>query len=69
MRTETEITFDGMQILIDKLGMVEAEKFIAIIHTETFDYTQWRERLWTDKSVRELSCEAMSYRKNHHVRT
>jgi len=69
MRTETEITFDGMQILIDKLGMVEAEKFIAIIHTETFDYTQWRERLWIDKSVQELSCEAMSYRKNHHVRT
>lgn len=65
MRTDTEITFDGMQILIDKLGMVEAEKFIAIIHTEAFDYTQWRERLWTDKSVQELSHEAMLYRKNH----
>ncbi len=64
MRTETEITFDGMQILIDKLGMVEAEKFIAIIHTETFDYTQWRKHLWADKSVQELSREAMLYRKN-----
>jgi len=64
MRTETEITFDGMQILVDKLGMVEAEKFIAIIHTETFDYTQWRERLWTNTTVEELSHEAMSYRKN-----
>jgi len=65
MRTETEITFDGMQILIDKLGMVEAEKFIAIIHTEAFDYTQWREHLWIGKSVQELSHEAMLYRKTN----
>jgi hypothetical protein len=68
MRTETEITFDGMQVLVDKLGMVEAEKFIAIIHTESFDYTQWRERLWTNKTVEELSHEAMSYRKNQNTK-
>ena len=64
MRTEMEITYDGMNALIEKLGIVEAEKFISIISRESFDYTEWRKRLWPDKTVKELSNEAMSFRKN-----
>jgi hypothetical protein len=63
MRNETEITHDGMNALIDKLGVVEAEKFISIIQRETFDYTKWQNHLWNDKSVRELSQMAMELRK------
>ncbi len=30
---------------------------------EPFDYTKWRESLWKGKTVREISAEAMEYRK------
>ena len=63
MRSEIEIAYDGMDVLIERLGMVEAEKFISMIHRESFDYTEWRKKLWPDKTVRELSREAMGYRK------
>lgn len=62
MRSEIEIAYDGMNVLIERLGMVEAEKFISMIHRESFDYTEWRKKLWPDKSVREISREAMEYR-------
>lgn len=32
----------GMRCLIETLGPVEAERFIATILRESFDYTQWR---------------------------
>lgn len=63
MRTEMEIAYDGMHALTQELGLVEAEKFISIIHRESFDYTEWRKRLWPHKTVRELSREAMALRK------
>lgn len=63
MRSEIEIAYDGMDVLIERLGMVEAEKFISMIHRESFDCTEWRKKLWPNKTVRELSKEAMEYRK------
>lgn len=63
MRTELEITYDGMAALIEKLGIVEAEKFISIVSQDSFNYTEWRKRLWPDKKVRELSRDAMDSRK------
>ena len=62
MRSDVELAYEGMTALIDRLGIVEAEKFIATVHRESFDYTEWRKRLWVDKSVREISSEAMSFR-------
>jgi len=62
MRSELEITYDGMNALIEKLGIIEAEKFISIINQDSFDYTEWRKKLWPDKTVRELSNEAMEFR-------
>lgn len=63
MRSEIEIAYDGMNVLVERLGMVEAEKFISIIHRDSFDYTEWRKKLWPNKTVREISGEAMEYRK------
>lgn len=42
MRTEAEIRTMGMQALIAALGLVEAERFIAALSRDKFDYTQWR---------------------------
>jgi hypothetical protein len=60
--TDTEIRLKGMQVLIDALGEVHAEKFITLILREPFNYTEWQRDLWKDKSVEEISRMAMQRR-------
>ncbi len=59
MRTDTEIKMAGLEILSSNLGMVEAERFIALIQREKFDYTKWRENLFSELSGEEISKKAM----------
>ena len=59
MITDTELKINGYQILSDKLGEVEAERFIALLQREKFDYTKWQKNLWKNMSVRQLSQMAM----------
>jgi hypothetical protein len=63
--TDTEIKLRGMDALIEALGEVQAEKFIALIRREPFDYTEWQRTLWSDKSVEEISRMAMEFRKDN----
>ena len=46
MTTDTEIRVLGLKALTDALGEVEAERFIALVLREPFDYTAWQRRLW-----------------------
>jgi len=62
MMTDTEIKSKGLQILAKHLGNVEAEKFIALIQREPFDYTKWRQGLDEDLSIDEISQKAMAMR-------
>jgi len=60
MRTDTIVKTEGMKILLDKLGKVDAERFVALLIREPFDYTTWRSSLQDeDISLRELSNKAM----------
>jgi len=59
MLTESVLRGEGMKILIERLGMVEAERFIALMNREPFDYTKWRRDMFAGMSVRELSQLAM----------
>ena len=59
MYTEMMLRNEGMQILINHLGCVEAERFISYIIREPFDYTEWQRGLFNDLSVEELSSLAM----------
>lgn len=54
MKTDTEIRLQGMEALLQRLGEVEAERFISLIQREPFDYTVWQRTLWASNSVREL---------------
>lgn len=68
MKNDTLIRIEGMEALTEKLGMVEAERFIMLIRREPFDYTRWRENLFEGMSVEEISAAAAarrSRRKNH----
>ncbi len=62
MITDTEIRIKGLQILTEHLGDIEAERFIALIQREPFDYTQWRQGLVEDLSIEEISQKAMALR-------
>ncbi len=64
MRTDTDLKKEAFDLLSSKLGLVEAERFISLIHREDFDYTEWRKNLLPDISVRELSSKAMKYQQS-----
>ena len=61
MRNDSVIKHEGFNALINKLDIVEVERFITILNRERFDYTEWRKTLWEDLSVKELSERAMRY--------
>ena len=48
MRSDSVLKDDGMRILAEQLGIVEAERFIVLLRRESFDYTQWRQGLYKD---------------------
>ena len=62
MITDTEIKLRGIQLLAEHLGDVEAERFIALIQREPFDYTNWRQSMDEDLSIEEISKRAMTLR-------
>ena len=60
MRTDTIVKTEGMRILLDNLGKVDAERFVSLIIREPFDYTAWRSNLQDeDMSPQDLSRKAM----------
>ncbi len=62
MMNNTVLLDTGMKHLSDKLGLVEAERFIALILREPFDYTKWRrDHLFNGMTVQEISNAAKKY--------
>ena len=59
MYAEMLLRNEGMKVLINHLGQVEAERFISLIIRDPFDYTEWQRDLFNNLSVRELSNMAM----------
>ncbi len=62
MITDTEIKTKGFQILAQYLGDIEAERFVALIQREPFDYTEWRQNMDENLSLEEISRKAMALR-------
>jgi len=42
MRTDTLIKKDGFDAIFEKFDLVEAERFIVLMNSESFDYTKRR---------------------------
>jgi hypothetical protein len=64
MRTDTELKVQALDILNRQLGLVETERFITLIQREKFDYTAWRQNLFTGMSGEEISRQAMALAEN-----
>lgn len=63
MMVDSEIKIIGFEILSQHLGAVQAERFIALIQRERFDYTKWRGNLFENLSGEEISKKAMEFQK------
>ena len=63
MREDSQIKMLGFEILNKHLGPVDAEKFVALIQREKFNYTEWRENLFEGLSGREISQKAMDFQR------
>lgn len=58
MISDTVIKQKGFDVLKEKLGVVEMERFIMLINREKFDYTKWRKDLFEDMDIDDLANEA-----------
>ena len=67
MITDEELKVEGLKVLTEALGDVQAEKFIALIMRSPFDYTKWQRKLWVGKTVEEISNAAMELRNSESV--
>ena len=65
MKTDLELRHDGMKILRTQLGLVESERFLALMLREPFDYTKWRQDQWNDSTVAELAEKARHLRQRN----
>jgi hypothetical protein len=64
-RSETALRVEAMDILLHKLGEVDTERFITLIKTDNFDYTEWRRGLWQNKTIDEIHNLATEYEQSH----
>jgi hypothetical protein len=63
MKNDALIRVEGMAALMEKLGLVEAERFVMLIQQgEPFDYTRWRENQFNDKNLETVFAEASALR-------
>jgi len=63
--TDTLLKTKAMDVLVKTFGVVEAERFIALVLREPFDYTEWRrDNLVGDITVSELNRQATEYWNN-----
>ena len=54
-RSSIDVMNRGMQCLMEKLGIVEAEQFIYLVKAEQLDYTKWQREHFDEMSKEEIS--------------
>jgi hypothetical protein len=62
---EDELYARGMDLLFNALGEIEALRFLIIYNSRLYNYTEWHEHLWEDKSVDEINAMCREFRHEH----
>ena len=66
IKSEIALRTKGMKLLIDELGVINAERFIHCVKNDRFDYTEWQRDLWKGKTIEELhQAAAVSFSEKH----
>ena len=63
MNNDAVLKSEGMRILAERLGLVKAERFVALMIREPFDYTEWQRDLYKDVPLEEFLKNAMDFRR------
>ena len=58
--TEQELRRQAVEALSDRLGPVDALRFLALVSREPFDYQQWRNEYFSHYTVDQLLQEMMT---------
>jgi hypothetical protein len=67
MKPEVVLRSEAMDILVKKLGLIDAERFIDFIKRDKFDYTEWQRDLWKDKTIDEINKMAIQFQKGKNL--
>ena len=66
MAYDGELLQRGMRCLIDNLGIIDAEKFIALFTQEQIpDYTQWQRDYFDSMTPEEFNTSLEEFMRNH----
>ncbi len=65
MNNTVDILDKGFACLVENLGVVNAEHFIALIKRDNFDYTVWQREYFDKMQSGEFAANAAAYAKNH----
>ena len=58
-----------MTLLVEHLGLVEAERFVYLVNCDRFDYTCWHGVLSEGKTIEEIAERAMKKREKEKQKT
>ena len=62
MNSDTVLRIEGRRVLTEQLGPVKAERFIALMIRDPFDYTEWQRGLFKDVPLDDFLRDAMDFR-------
>ena len=68
MQSDSVLKTQGMKILAESMGLVEAERFIALVKRESFDYTEWQRELYQDVPLKTFLQNAADFRRKQKTR-
>ena len=57
-----------MDVLRRHVGIVEAERFVYLIRSETFDYTKWQREHYDAMTPEQIAAECAQYNAEHPFR-
>lgn len=60
-----EIYDQGLKVLLEKLGVVKTEQFIAAVKREAFDYTKWQREYFDQMPEGAFTKAAGEYGEKH----
>lgn len=65
MASDIEIMDRGINCLLEKLGVIETERFISVINREKFDYTEWQRQRFDNMNSDAFNEAAVAYSKEN----
>ena len=65
MYTTTELMSLGMNCLVERFGVVDAERFITAVIRESSDYTKFRKTLFEGKTLEQIVDDAAEFDQEH----